>query len=37
MRRHNPESPLLVGEIHDNEIIHSAKQESLIDEQLTLF
>lgn len=37
MRLHNPNSPLLVGELKSGEIIHKAKQESWIDNQLTLF
>ena len=37
MRLHDPESPFLVGNLQDGEIIHQAKQESWIDAQLTLF
>ncbi len=37
MRLHNPKSPLLVGELNAGEIVHHAKQESLIDRHLTLF
>lgn len=37
MRLHDPESPFLVGILHDGEVIHQAKQESWIDRQLTLF
>ncbi len=34
---HDPESPLLIGNVHPGEIIHQAQQESWIDLQLTLF
>jgi hypothetical protein len=37
MQMHHPESPLLVGELRNDEMIHLAKQESWIDCQLTLF
>lgn len=37
MQQHHPDSPLLVGELREGEIIHPAKQESWIDSQLTLF
>ena len=37
MLLHNPESPLLVGELQVGEMIHQAKQERWTDDQLTLF
>ena len=37
MRIHNPDSPFLTGELQDGEVIHQAKQESWIDNQMTLF
>ncbi len=37
MKLHDPESPLLVGRLQDGEVVHQAKQESWIDNQLTLF
>lgn len=37
MRNHNPDSPLLIGNLHERDKIHDAKQESWIDNQLTLF
>lgn len=37
MQRHDPHSPLLVGQPDTGEAIHRAKQESLIDRQITLF
>ncbi|MDE6149031.1 MAG: DUF1848 domain-containing protein [Ruminococcus sp.] len=37
MRNHNPDSPLLIGNLHTSDKIHDAKQESWIDNQLTLF
>lgn len=35
--RHNPRSPLLVGDISAQDVIHDAKQETYIDGQLRLF
>ena len=37
MRRHNPQSPLLLGELSGDEAIHEAKQESWKDMQLKLW
>ncbi len=37
MQLHDPCSPLLVGSVQAGETVHSAKQESWIDNQLTLF
>ncbi len=37
MRLHDPNSPLLIGKIRDNEAVCKAKQESWIDSQLTIF
>lgn len=37
LKAHNPDSPLLLGSLRDGEEIHPAKQESWIDNQLTLF
>lgn len=37
MKNHNPDSPLLIGNLHERDKIHDAKQESWIDNQLTLF
>lgn len=37
MRLHNPDSPLLTGELREGEIIHQASQESWTDGQMTLF
>ena len=37
MRLHDPESPFLVGNIREGEVIHQASQGSWIDAQLTLF
>jgi hypothetical protein len=36
-KRHNPKSPLLIGEIESREQVKQAKQESWIDGQLRLF
>ena len=37
IRLHDPESPFLVGDLGEGEVIHQANQESWIDLQLTLF
>ena len=37
MLLHDPNSPLLVGQLNEGETIHEAKQESWIDSQLTIF
>ena len=37
MQMHDPESPLLTGHLQAGEVIHPAKQESWLDQQLTLF
>ena len=37
LKAHNPDSPFLLGELRKGEEIHPAKQESWIDNQLTLF
>jgi len=37
MRRHNPNSPLILGELTPDDVIHEAKQESYKDMQLKLF
>ena len=34
MRRHDPESPLLIGHLMPEDVVHEAKQESWIDRQL---
>ena len=36
MRRHDPASPLLIGHLTPDDVVHDAKQESWIDPQLTL-
>lgn len=36
-RLHDPKSPLLVGHLMDGEVVHNAKQGSIIDRQMTLF
>lgn len=36
IKRHNPSSPLLIGELLPDDIIHEAKQESWIERQITL-
>lgn len=36
-RKHNPNSPLLIGEIEKEDIVTNAKQESYINNQLSLF
>lgn len=37
LRLHDPDSPFLVGHLHEGEIIHPAAQESWIDGQLSFF
>ena len=37
MRLHNPNSPFLIGELQEGEVIHQAEQISWADDQLTLF
>ena len=37
MRLHDPNSPLLIGQLNNDEVIHEAKQESWLDSQLTIF
>lgn len=37
MRRHNPNSPLLVGDLMENDVIHEAKQQRWRDDQIRLF
>ncbi len=37
MQMHDPNSPLLVGQLHEGEVIHPAQQESWIDGQLSFF
>ena len=37
LKLHNPDSPFLLGELRKGEEIHPAKQESWIDNQITLF
>ncbi len=37
MKKHDPKSPLLVGTIQPEDVIHEAKQEKWRDEQLSLF
>jgi len=36
MKRHDPKSPLLLGQLYDEDVIHNAKQESWKDMQLRL-
>lgn len=36
-RNHNPKSPLLFGEVGDDDAIKERKMESLIKQQLTIF
>lgn len=35
--RHNPRSPLLIGELQPGDVVHEAKQESYLDSQISLF
>ncbi|MDE6657751.1 MAG: DUF1848 domain-containing protein [Oscillospiraceae bacterium] len=37
LKAHNPDSPFLLGELRKGEEIHRARQESWLDNQLTLF
>ncbi len=37
MRLHDPNSPLLVGQLNEGKVVHEAKQESWLDSQLTIF
>ena len=37
MRRHNPESPLLVGHVHPDDKVHVATQTSWLNRQQSLF
>ena len=37
MKLHDPESPFLVGDLQEGEIIHQASQESWEDGQLSFF
>lgn len=37
MQLHDPESPFLIGNLQEGDVIHQAVQESWIDNQLTLF
>ena len=37
MRRHDPTSPLLIGHLHEDDIVHDAHQVSYILQQLSLF
>lgn len=37
MRLHDPNSPLLVGQLNEGETVREAKQESWIDSQITIF
>ncbi len=37
MRRHNPDSPFLIGEEEEDDQIHDARQTSWIDRQMSLF
>ena len=37
MKRHNPESPFLLGDSMPGDVVHEAQQKSWIDGQLTLF
>lgn len=37
MKKHNPKSPLLLGELSKDDVIHHAKQQSWRDIQLSLF
>ncbi len=37
MCRHDPDSPLLLGKLSDNDIVRAAVQESYVDRQLELF
>jgi hypothetical protein len=34
MKKHNPDSPFLIGESRQGDVIHEAKQKSWIDRQL---
>lgn len=36
-KRHNPKSPLLIGELSKEDVIHEAKQESWKDMQIRLW
>lgn len=36
MRRHDPKSPLLIGGLHEGDVVHEAKQESWRDGQMRL-
>lgn len=37
MRLHDPDSPLLIGHLRSDDVVKTAKQESWVDNQLTLF
>lgn len=37
MKRHDPDSPLLIGHIHPDDVIHEAKQEKWRNDQLNIF
>ena len=37
MLKHDPNSPLLVGYLKDGEVVHHAKQQSWLDNQLTMY
>lgn len=37
IKRHDPNSPLLIGHVHEDDIIKEAKQESYIEPQLSIF
>ena len=37
MRRHDPTSPLFIGHLHEDDIVHDAHQVSYIPQQLSLF
>jgi len=37
MKRHNPKSPFLIGGNINGDVVKEARQESFIDNQITLF
>ena len=37
MKQHDPESPLLIGHLRPDDVVHEAKQESWIDPQIDMF
>jgi len=37
MQKHNPDSPLLIGDIQPDDVIHQAEQKSWKDMQMSIF